>query len=726
MKLKNSYRHFQLTTDESGVVTLALNVVDRPLNVLNAEVIAELADIVTQLEQSHGREISAVVIRSSKESGFLAGADVNAIAEIADRHEAGKVIELGQMLFQRVENLPFPTIAVIDGPCMGGGLELALACRYRIARNVASTQLGLPEIKLGLIPGWGGTQRLPRLIGLHLALSMILTGKSVRPAEALQIGLIDEAIEADQWEEGIDAFISQIIVNNINGRRSFTQRLKRFITDTAIVRALVVRKAESSIHRRAKHYPVLPAAVRAAAISFDPAFDGYLVERAEFLDLLYTPTCRNLLGLYLSRTRAQKVTTWISSGPQSPLPRRPIQNVAVIGAGVMGAGIGQWAAIRGFNVVLKEVDQDIAASAQDRIHRSIHSLAQRQNWSSTKTADVKSRISVTATLGDIADANLVIEAVAENMEIKSAVFQDIESIVRPSTLVVSNTSSLSIDDMASNLMHPNRFAGLHFFNPVHRMDLVEVVRGTKSDEAAMGDLITFVRSLGKVPVVTNDSPGFVVNRILFPYLSEAMRMVMERIAPETIDAEARDFGMPMGPIELLDQVGLDVALQVARSLGEIQEENSATQTMLARMVERRELGQKVGKGFYHYHKGKKTTSRESSIAGLAIGNRLAPPAILADRDDGMTAIQRRLIYPMLIEAKRCLDERVVEFPWAIDLAMVLGTGFAPHLGGPLSVIKQIGFETFDSQRTNLERHFGERFSLGPATHPLTQTVREMS
>ena len=727
MKLKKNYKHFCVTASVDGIVMLTLDVAERPMNVLTAEVMAELGDIISQLEQTRGDDVAAVAIRSGKESGFLAGADVNAIAELTDSREAAKVIELGQMLFQRIEWLPFPTIAVIEGPCMGGGLELALACRYRIARDAADTQLGLPEIKLGLIPGWGGTQRLPRLVGLHHALPMIMTGKGVRVAQAMAIGLIDESVDPDRWEAGIDDFVSRAVGGQVVKRRSLGKRLRRRAMNTSLARMLVTWKTGKSIRSKVKHYPALEAALHAASTSFDSGLNGFLVERAEFIELLESPACRSLIGLYLSRSRAQRLATW--TNPVALGTNQPIQNVAVIGAGVMGAGIGQWAAVRGFHVILKEVNAKVAHAAQQRIHDSIDGLAARQCWSTTKTQDVKSRIAVTSLMSDLASADLVIEAVAESFKIKATVFGDIQRVVRPETLIVSNTSSLSIDDLAGSLEDPSRFAGLHFFNPVHRMELVEVVKGQHSDENVIARLVHFVRSLGKVPIVTNDSPGFIVNRILFPYLGEAMRMVIEGHPPETIDREVRKFGMPMGPIELIDQVGLDVALQVARSLSEIQVGGQAIEGLLATMVERGELGSKSERGFYQYSEGKKLRSckglADNSVTIPVFEKRLTP-LDSGGTDDGFTPIQRRLVYPMLIEAKRCLAEHVVAFPWAVDLAMVLGTGFAPHRGGPLAVIEQMGEATFQTQLRRLRELHGDRFSLRTESVSFPEVVGERS
>jgi 3-hydroxyacyl-CoA dehydrogenase/enoyl-CoA hydratase/carnithine racemase len=701
----NHYRNFTVTTDDRSVRTVTLDVPGRPLNVLNRDVMEELDQIVHDLENGDSDSVKLVIFQSGKESGFLAGADVMSLSNIESAVEATQIIEKGQTLFQRIEWLSMPTIAVIHGPCLGGGLELSLACNFRIARDNSSTKIGVPEIKLGLIPGWGGTQRLPRVAGLTNALSMILTGKHLSGSQAAKIGLVDRAISPDDWESGIADFIDGALGGNLPARekRPFGQR---FMEATGIGRSIIYRMTEKSIASKVKHYPALAAALRAVRLAFRKRPDGYLCERNEFVDLLATSTCRNLLDLFFAREQARTLATWSPEADQS-VHQSPIRTVGVIGAGAMGAGIGQLAAVRGFNVVIKEIDEKAAAAGQKRIEALVDDLARRKRWTSDERQNLLNKIDVGCDDQALTDCDLVIEAAVEREDIKHQIFGTLDKVVQGSAILASNTSALSVSRMAEATGRSAQVAGLHFFNPVHRMELVEVVRAVQSDDATIARLVAFVKALGKTPIVTADSPGFLVNRVLFPYLGEAVLMVAEGYDVAQMDKEVRRFGMPMGPLELLDQVGLDVGLHVASSLNDILPGVAPVVELLAAMVENGNLGKKQKLGFYQYKKGKR-----AGVARLPFVDTRLEPAELKPNylDDGLTPIQRRLVYPMLAEAVRCHEEGIVWEPWAIDLGMVLGTGFAPHRGGPLHVVDGIGLHQVTENLSRLRDELGDRFA----------------
>lgn len=692
--------NFAVSIDERGLVRISLNVPSRPVNILNQLVMSELRQIVDELEKCDKAKLA--VIESSKKSGFLAGADVNAIVEIDSPDQAMRLLEDGQLLFQRIESLSIPTVAVIHGPCLGGGLELALACDYRIALDIGSTKIGLPEINLGVIPGWGGTQRLPKLIGLTPALGMILQGKQVGARDALKMGLIDQAGESDSWEKDVDSFIRQILargpVTPARNRLGLTQRL---LESNPLGRKLILNAARKRIASKGKNYPALDSALKAITLAFRRGGDGFACERAEFVKLLQTMTCRNLLSLFLARETARNPKTW-STG-QHDAKHSPIQKVGVVGAGAMGAGIAQLAALRGFDVVVKEINQETADAGRHRIDGMIRKFAKRKGWSDEKRRQFIDGIVVTCDEAQLADSDLIVEAIVERLDVKQPLFRGLDSLVQPTAILATNTSSLSVDVMADATTRQANFGGLHFFNPVHRMELVEVVRGKRTSEETVVRLVSFVRALGKTPVVTTDSPGFLVNRVLFPYLGEAVLMVLEGFDVARIDKELRRFGMPMGPLELLDQVGIDVAQHVALSLSNVLQGLDAVSETLSGMVDKGQLGKKSGVGFYQYSKGNKgkPSSTSSVPSPVNIGN---------FADDGLTSIQRRLVYPMLMESIRCLEERVVEESWAVDLAMVLGTGFAPHRGGPLHVVDQIGSGLVSANAVQLSETCGPRFS----------------
>ena len=697
-----AYTCFDFSIDSRGVAFVTLDVADRPLNVLDRRAMGELVRIVTELEASDN--IRLVVFRSGKESGFLAGADVSAISNIASPDEAMDLLCEGQKLFDRIDRLPMPSLAVIHGPCLGGGLEWSLACDHRIARDNSSTQIGLPEIKLGLIPGWGGTQRLPKLVGLTEGISMIMQGKHYGAKDAERIGLIDQAIAPETWEVDVEIFIEKIL----NARHEIRPRHKRplskwLLESTRFGRAFVFRAAGKKVRSKSKQFPALDAAIRAIAAGYQFRVDGFAVERSEFARLLPTPTCRRLLELFFAREKARSIKTW---SPESLdiVHDEPIRKIGVIGGGAMGAGIAQLAALRGFDVAIKEIDEGAAGVAKERIQEMISTLAKRKRWSSQQRDSVSSRILVTTDKYQLADADLIIEAVVEREDIKCAVFTEMDHVAKRTAIFATNTSSLSVDRMSAVVKRPSEMAGLHFFNPVHRMELVEVVRGSKTSRSTVAKLVSLVRAVGKTPVVTSDSPGFLVNRILFPYLGEAVVMVRDGCDIREIDKELTKFGMPMGPCALLDQVGLDVALHVAKSLSKTLTGIEPVIEQLSDMTGQGMLGVKSGQGFYQYANGKR---------GEPIHVDIQPLAQCDFKDfvsDGLTNIQRRLVYPMLSEAIRCHEEAVVQEPWAIDLAMVLGTGFAPHLGGPLHVVDAIGHPKVLQNLCRLRSLYGNRFA----------------
>ncbi|MDE0864911.1 MAG: 3-hydroxyacyl-CoA dehydrogenase NAD-binding domain-containing protein [Rubripirellula sp.] len=696
------YKNFCMCVDTRGVATITLDVPDRPLNILDKSAMAELDDIIRELENTPSLRLA--VFQSGKESGFLAGADVNAIAEIGSATEAIRVIETGQNLFQRIEWLAMPTLAVIHGPCLGGGLELALACDYRVTRNNSSTKLGLPEIKLGLIPGWGGTQRLPRLVGVRHALSMILTGKHVTASQAKRMQLVDLAIEPEHWESELAHFIDDVL-NRDRTSASMHRGWKRMLEDSSIGRRCIFHMAAKKVASKQENYPALGSALRAIRWSYKNGPEGFAAERNEFIELLATPSCRRLLDLFFARERARNVQTWTTVDSRRELAT-PIRRVGVVGAGAMGAGIGQLAALRGYEVAIREINAAAVTTGKSRVNTLIDNLADRKKWNEDRTDKLRSKIRIGCDQHLLDDCDLVIEAVVESEDIKNKVFADLDARVKTSAMLVSNTSSLSITKMGKATCRSKRVAGLHFFNPVHRMELVEVVRGEDTDENTIQRLVGFVKALGKTPLVTSDTPGFLVNRVLFPYLGEAVRMVHEGFDPQKIDREIRHFGMPMGPLELLDQVGLDVAHHVANSLQEILPEVEQVLDFLGPMVNQGQLGKKSNAGFYHYHKGKRGKPSTFPNSNASHGSKDKHNML----DDGLSPIQRRLVYPMLAEAVRCHSECVVNGAWAIDLGMVLGTGFAPHRGGPLHVIDSLGVLKVLTNMRQLCDQLGSRFS----------------
>jgi 3-hydroxyacyl-CoA dehydrogenase/enoyl-CoA hydratase/3-hydroxybutyryl-CoA epimerase len=696
-----TFEHLRIDRDRRGAVTVTFDAAHRSLNVFDEPMLRELDQVVKDLEQDETAKI--VLFRSSKTSGFMAGADVHRIRGLESQDQAETVTKLGQELFGRVATLPVPTVAVIHGACLGGGLELALACTYRLALYDVATRMGLPETQLGLIPSWGGTQRLPRLVGLATAVRMILTGSRLSTEKARRIGLIDAKLSPDRCEADIASFVDA----RLEGRRMPRQsnRWRRWFQNRVPpVRALVLWIARRQIAQKTDHYPALPAALRAIGSGLSRGLPaGLAQEREELGRVLFHPFCHNLLNLFVQRERARKRETWVAPDAESD---PTIETIAVVGAGTMGAGIAQLAATKGYAVILKDVDEHALERGMRQIEKLTRQAVDKGVLTDTDAEASLARITGTSEDGPLPEADLVVEAIVERLDVKQQMFRELDEVLPPKSLFVSNTSALPIGEIAAVTGRADRAAGLHFFNPVHKMPLVEVVRSARTSDATIAVLVDVVRKLGKTPIVVAEGPGFLVNRILFPYLDEAVRLVCEGIPVARIDGEAKRFGMPMGPLELLDTVGLDVAADVSETLAPLVEEESPTPDLLKTMAAAGDRGQKAGRGFYVYRNGRRAGSAAANMRRRD-GGGLPVPCELAG--ETITGVQRRLVFAMINAAADCLDQGIVSEPWMVDLGMVLGTGFAPFRGGPLKLVDSWGRDRVVSRLDALSEVCGPRF-----------------
>lgn len=702
--------------NNNGVEVVTLDVAGLAVNIFTEGLMRELEALVQRWERDLPR---AVVFRSGKASGFLAGADVRQIQRLRTAEEVEAVLRFGQELFARLERLPCPVVAAIHGPCLGGGLEFALACHYRIARDDPSTRLGLPEVQLGLIPGWGGTQRLPKVVGWKRAVTMILEGSNLSARKAWEAGLVDAVADPEHWDEAVQTFVVERLRGAaiVRPRRPLTDRL---LDGTWAGRRLILSQARKRLGIKAEQYPALLAALRAIEAGMHgPADEGFATERREFLGVVFTPQCRRLLELFFAREKARKPATWVNSDIRPPTFRKAV----VVGGGVMGSGIAQLLAIHGLNVVVKEIRTDLAEAARQRIEELLRTAVNREVLRPADAEAAWQRLSVTAEWDVAEGADLAVEAVVEREEVKRAVFQELAQRLGPDAVLVSNTSALSISKLAEAVPQPGRVAGLHFFNPVHKMPLVEVVRAPQTDESAIAALVELTRKVGKVPVVVTDSPGFLVNRILFPYLDEAVRLLLEGVPAEAIDRAAAQFGMPMGPLELLDQIGIDIAADVSRTFAALAVEPSPTPQYFTAMTTDGALGKKSGRGFYHYEGDKKKGPTRWGQAPSDGPARMLVETSTGDAH-GLTELQQRLIYPMINEAARCLENGVAMEAWVVDLAMVLGTGFAPFRGGPLHTADDLGIPRIVRELDVLQRRYGPRFTPAPLLRTLAVEERD--
>lgn len=694
--------NFDVHRDHRGVLSAILNVPDQPVNVFNQSVLHDLDQLLFAVENDE--TVKALVFRSGKDNGFLAGADLHEIERLHTSEAARDACYAGQALFQRLEDLKIPTVAVIGGVCLGGGLEFVLACKHRLVVDDPRTKLGLPEVELGLLPGWGGTQRLPRLVGLTAALPMLLTGRKIGAHEAVRMGLADGMLTPVEFDHQLHQFVGGLLQNEKPSRPRDRLRWRDasrwFLDRTALGRRVAMWQAWRSIADKQPHYPALPAILRTVSegqrVGTGHGFD---LERQEFAKLLQTETHRSLLGLFFQRERARRAETWIRDARLKP---RRVRRIGVIGGGVMGAGIAHWAASQGFEVVLKEINTDLLDAGLNRIRSLFQESVRRRTMTEADAVGKFGAIEAATDWAAFDDIDLVIEAVTERLDVKRDVFLDLERHCASNTVLATNTSALSIRDIALPLDQPDRVLGLHFFNPVHRMPLVEIVRTDRSCDDDVALLVEFVKRLGKVPVVTADSPGFVVNRILFPYFDEAVRLHGEGCPADMIDRALTRFGMPMGPLELLDQVGLDVAAHVAGSLSTLSPQSSPTADRLEDMVHRGWLGKKSGRGFYQYTNGKK--GRPLTFSRSLPGRNEGAKPIASDD------IRDRIVLRLVNEAAKCLQDGVVAEAWMVDLAMVLGTGFAPFTGGPLRLSDCEGYGNTVTKLEYFEKTLGPRFA----------------
>lgn len=664
------FEHWQLTRDEKGIAWLGLDQARKSTNTLGSEVMRELARVLDLLD---GDLPQAVIVFSRKEKGFAAGADINEFRELKTPEQAYELIRLGQQVLERLAALPCPTVAMVHGFALGGGLELALACRYRVASDAENTRLGLPEVKLGIHPGFGGTVRSVAVMGVLPAMKMMLPGKSLSANAALAAGLVDRL--ASSPEELRERACNLALSAPTPQKAPLMQRVLSAAPLRPLVGQMLRRQLKDKV--REIHYPAPYAIVRlwqrhGGAVK--PA--SFEQEARSIAALMCGDTARNLVRVYFLQNRLKG----LGRGARFK-PRR----VHVIGAGTMGGDIATWCASRGMEVSV----QDQKAEYVEKAFERARDFFGKKLKDAGKVEDAMGRLRMDLDAEALPDAELVIEAIIEKREAKQELLKQVEPRLGEQALLATNTSSIPLETLADTLQSPGRLVGLHFFNPVTRMPLVEVVSSRHTEPDTVERALAAVRAMGKLPVPVRSAPGFLVNRILAPYMMSAFSAWQDGIALEAIDRAAEDFGMPMGPAELADTVGLDIALSVAEELKDVIKATPPEQTWA--MVEKGHLGRKSGQGLYHWENGK---ARKQ--AGRAGG---------ADQ-----ALQDRLILPMLNEAVRCLREGIVADADLLDAGAIFGTGFAPFRGGPLNYARQAGRKRLKERLEALAEQYGPLYS----------------
>ncbi len=669
---EKSYENWHLEIDGEAIAWLSIDKAGASANTLSAAVLEELEALLEEIAE---RRPKGLVIRSAKPGGFIAGADIKEFTTLGGRADAERLIRRGQGVLDRLAALDLPTVALIHGFCLGGGMELALACRYRIADEDPKTRLGLPEVKLGIHPGFGGTVRLPPLVGAPAAMDLMLSGRLVSARAARRMGLIDYALPQRRLEDAARALINdRPEPARARGWKGWTNHPLARPLLAPLLRRQVARKA------RPDHYPAPYALIDLWARHMGDPRRMMEEEAASVARLVVGETARNLVRVFFLQERMKGL------GRKGDIAPR---HVHVIGGGVMGGDIAAWCALKGFHVTIADRSHEAIA----RVIQRAHGLFRKKLKQRLAVRDALDRLMPDIEGLGVERADVVIEAIFEDVEAKQALYRDIEPRMKPDALLATNTSSIPLEVLGEALSEPGRLVGLHFFNPVAKMQLVEVVHGRGTDEAVIRRAAAFCRHIDRLPLPVRSAPGFLVNRVLMPYLLEAVTLVEEGVPAPVVDRAALDFGMPMGPIELADTVGLDICLSVARILGA--ELGLPVPPSLERMVGEGRLGRKSGHGFYRYEKGKK--AKEPVEKGYR------PPEDLTDR----------MMMRFLNEAMACLREGIVEDADLLDGGVIFGTGFAPFRGGPMHYATTVGRAIMRQKLERLEAAHGERFTPDP-------------
>ncbi|MCF6312193.1 MAG: 3-hydroxyacyl-CoA dehydrogenase NAD-binding domain-containing protein [Verrucomicrobiales bacterium] len=674
---------------EDHVAILTFDRAHSSANIFDTKTLDLLDRLLDEIHDSSST--TGLILISAKDSIFIAGADLEALQN-SSTEELRLLIIRGQQIFQKLADLKIPTVAAIHGICLGGGLEVALACDWRIASPDKKTKLGLPETQLGILPAWGGSSRLPRLIGLPQAIPLITSGKTLSAVAAYKKGIIDELVPNERLLD----MATRLIHRGLPKRKHFS------LTNNHLSAPLIGWAARKKILATTRgHYPAPLAALRVMTQGAPAPLDHSLEKECdEVLKLAQGKVAKNLMRVFQLQEHSRKLSYLPNS---APTPKHSIQQTAVIGAGVMGSGIAHWLSSRSYPVILQDISETQIASGISSISKLFAKAVKRRIMTDLEAKQARDLIHPSASPVPLDEVELVIEAATENMDIKKKIFQDLCKRTSPDTILATNTSALPISELTNDpkITHPERILGLHFFNPVHRMQLVEVVVPESTDRKHVEVCLKFLKSIGKLPVVVKDSPGFLVNRILLPYLIEAGRLYDSGVSANAIDRAMLAFGMPMGPIRLLDEIGLDVGLHVAGTLEDAFGERFEIPGILRRMVDCGHLGRKSGGGFYNYDSD--ASNNEANHEALECRRNDH------ERELSQQQIQDRLALLMANEAWRCLEEKVSQSADDIDFAMIMGTGFAPFRGGPMTWLQDYGLENACSVLDQLSASEGERF-----------------
>lgn len=683
---------FSLHIRPDNVAVVTIDVPGEKMNTLKASFGPEVHAIIKQVRDNNA--LQGLVFISAKPDNFIAGADINMIAGCQSAEEAQSLARQGQQIMAEIAALPLPVVAAIHGACLGGGLELALACHSRICTDDEKTKLGLPEVQLGLLPGSGGTQRLPRLIGVSHALDMILAGKQLRSRQALKLGLVDEVVPQSIL---LDAAVELAL----KGRRpARALPVRERILAGPVGRSLLFKMASKKADQKTKgNYPATRRIIDVIKTGLEQgAHSGYEAEAKAFGELAMTPQSAALRGIFFASTELKKERG-------SNAEPRPIHAVGVLGGGLMGGGIAYVTATKGgLPVRIKDISNDGINHALKYSWDLLDKKVRRRHMKATERQREMARISGGTDYSGFHNRDIVVEAVFEDLALKQKMVAEIEQHTAPHTVFASNTSSLPIADIAANAARPQQVIGLHYFSPVDKMPLVEVIPHAGTSAETISTTVALAKKQGKTPIVVGDSAGFYVNRILAPYVNEAMRCLLEGEPVDKIDEALVKFGFPVGPIQLLDEVGIDVGTKISPILQRAYGDRFAAPDAVAAILNDDRKGRKNGRGFYLYgSKGRKSEKQVDPAIYKLIG--VTPKGQMEPK-----AIAERCVLMMLNEAARCLDEGVVRSARDGDIGAVFGIGFPPFLGGPFRYMESLGAGELVARLQRLSSRYGERFA----------------
>ncbi len=673
---------------QGDIAVVELDLQGEKVNKLSTPVMLRMKDVIVELGKS---SYKAVIFVSMKNKIFIAGADIEEIKNMNTHEQYEAAVRAGQEIMNMVEDLPMPTIAAVNGACMGGGCEFILACDYRMATEDSSTKIGLPEIQLGILPGFGGCVRMPKLLGLQASLDIILAGKSVNAKKASKIGLVDRVVHPAILMDEATKWAKEIIIKGKASKKYQPKGAVNKVLESFLGRGIVFKKAKEGVLKATSgHYPAPLKALEVIQKTYgwSNREEALAIERAGFCELAVTVISKNLIHVFYL-TEMVKKSTGI---PGKSVKGREAKAIGILGAGTMGGGIAYVAADKGIEVRMKDLNTEALSKGLKHANDLWMRLLKRKSIDKYQYRQKIDKVSVSTDYSGFMNLDVVIEAIVEDISIKQKVIAECASKMRPDAIIATNTSSLSVTEISKGHPHPQYFVGMHFFNPVNKMPLVEVIRGEKTSDETVASIFELSKKMGKMPVVVKDGPGFLVNRLLLPYMAEAAFLLQDGMDIKTVDtAYVKEFGMPMGPFALMDEVGLDVCIKVLKIFKKAYGERVEMAACMDVLEKTGRLGKKNGKGFYIYSEDGKRLGVDDAIYG-ALGLKAATSPLSSKE-----CIERG-IFAMINECSRALiEDKIVETPHEVDLAMIMGTGFPPFRGGLLRYADSVGLTYIETQ-----------------------------